>query len=152
MSEPWYWVPVLVMSVVLAAPRRLLLRLDELLRLPPEAEPPLLATFVLVALLAEANPLAEELPRLADEPPLREALRPPPELFDAVLAALRLADERPEEDPRLAELLLALLRLLEEPPLFEEDFEAPAFLAVDFFAAAFLGAAFFAAVFFAAAF
>ena len=167
-SEPWYWLPVLVIPPeVFPPPRLLLLRfgeelLDAELRLaelfdapllapprllellpPPDAEPPLLATLVLVLLLAEANPLEEEPPRLADEPPLLEVLRPPPELLEAVLEPPRLADGRLEEELldaelRLAELfdapLLAPPRLLEllppplledEPPRLDEDLDAP---------------------------
>jgi hypothetical protein len=79
----------------------------------------LLATFVLVFLLAEASPL-EDPPLLADGPPLFDALRLP-DFLDAVLLAPRLAP------------FDALLRL--------EDLDAV------FFDAAFLGAAFFDAVF-----
>ena len=85
----------------------------------------MLATFERVALLAEARPLDEELPEellLEDEPPLREALRPPVDL---------------EADFLEADL--------------DELFDA-VFLGAAFLAAAFLGAAFFAAAFFGAAF
>lgn len=153
-SEPWYWVPVLLMAPEVAPPRLP----------PPDADPPFLATWVLVALLAEAKPLEEEPLRLADEPPLLEALRPPPELLEAVLEALRLADERFEEPDLLADEPLEALRpadfwavaflgaaFLAVPPF--EDLEAPPFFAAVFLGAAFLGAAFLAAPpFFAAAF
>src|SRR3954470_15387494 len=78
MSEPWYCAPVLPLPVF---------PLEEPPRLPPREEaPPLLATFVLVDLLEEANPLEEEEPprllRLAEDPPL-EALLPPDDFFEA---------------------------------------------------------------------
>lgn len=115
-------------------------------RLPPEEEPPFLATAVFVDLLADAKPLEEEprLLRLADDPPF-DALRPPPDDFfvaDFLDAPFLLPPffaaaffEPPRDDPPREDLL---------PPLddLEDFFEAPFFTA-PLLAALFLDAPFF---------
>ncbi|HEY1115968.1 MAG TPA: hypothetical protein VGE66_20540 [Chitinophagaceae bacterium] len=104
-------------------------RLAEDFDAPPlrEEELPLLATLFLVALLADARPLEED---PLEAPPLLAVLRPPEELFEALLEAL----------PREALLLEADDPLLEEEeePLLEEE---PLRLEDELLLAAFLGAA-----------
>jgi len=135
--------PVLVDTAEeFAVPRLLLLRL---LEAPPRFML-LLRLFVLLlaalvpALFVAADELFEALLRLADEPPVLDALRPA-ELLEP---ALRLA----EEPPRLAVLAAAFLGAA----FLVAAFFGAAFLAVAFFGAAFLGAAFLGAAFFGAVF
>ena len=116
-------------------------------RLPDEEERALLLeVFLLLALPADVvlldaePPLEDELLLDAEEPPLREALRPP--LFDADLPAAF------EEPLRLTDIFFAAPFLL--AAFGEAFFAAPFFAALfleapPFFAALFLEAAFFVA-------
>ena len=121
-SEPWYWLPVLVIPPeVFPPPRLLLLRfgeelLDAELRLAELFDAPLLAPPRLLELLPP--------PLLEDEPPrLDEDLDAPPFFAAAFFGAA----------------------FLEAPPFLAAAFLGAAFLAAAFFGAAFLAAPFLAA-------
>ena len=100
--------------------------LEALLEPPRLAEPPLLATLFLVALLADARLLEEE---PLEALPLLAVLRPPEELFEALLdAPLREALPLEAEDPLLEE---EDPLLEEEPPRLEDELLVAAFLEAD---------------------
>jgi hypothetical protein len=120
MSDPWYW--LLTGADVVRAAEPLL------------DDPPFLATFCFVALLAEAKPL---LLRLADDPPFLA----PPFFADAFLGVAFFGAAFFGADFLGAAFFAT--------PFFAPPFLAPPFFGADFFAPAFLAVAFFKGDFFA---
>src|SRR6188472_3534729 len=130
MSEPWYCDAELPILLELPLPDEL-----RLLRLPPEEEPPFLATAVFDDLLTEANP---RLLRVADDPLF---LAPPffaATFLGAAFFGAAFLGAAFFGAAFLAALFLAI-------PFFAAAFFAPPFLAVAFFRADFFAPPFFAA-------